>query len=32
MRVLLADSPIIASHAGLDCTYVQDAYSLRCAL
>ena len=31
MRALLADSPIIASHAGPDCTYVQDAYSLRCA-
>jgi histidine ammonia-lyase len=31
MRVLLAESPIIASHAGPDCTYVQDAYSLRCA-
>jgi histidine ammonia-lyase len=31
MRALLAGSPIIASHAGPDCTYVQDAYSLRCA-
>ena len=31
MRVLLADSPIIASHAGPDCVYVQDAYSMRCA-
>ncbi|HVX45754.1 MAG TPA: histidine ammonia-lyase [Mycobacteriales bacterium] len=31
MRALLADSPIVASHAGPDCTYVQDAYSLRCA-
>jgi len=31
MRALLADSPIIASHAGPDCTYVQDAYSMRCA-
>jgi histidine ammonia-lyase len=31
MRALLADSPVIASHAGPDCTYVQDAYSMRCA-
>lgn len=31
MRRLLADSPIMASHAGPDCPYVQDAYSLRCA-
>ncbi|MDQ2836125.1 MAG: histidine ammonia-lyase [Actinomycetota bacterium] len=31
MRALLADSPIVASHAGPDCTYVQDAYSMRCA-
>jgi histidine ammonia-lyase len=31
MRRLLADSPIIASHAGPDCVYVQDAYSMRCA-
>jgi histidine ammonia-lyase len=31
MRALLAGSPIIASHAGPDCTYVQDAYSMRCA-
>ncbi len=31
MRALLADSPIMASHAGPDCTYVQDAYSMRCA-
>ncbi|MFE7267216.1 histidine ammonia-lyase [Streptomyces sp. NPDC057592] len=30
LRSLLADSAIIASHAGPDCTYVQDAYSLRC--
>ncbi|MZD04035.1 histidine ammonia-lyase [Streptomyces sp. SID5785] len=30
LRTLLADSAIIASHAGPDCTYVQDAYSLRC--
>ncbi|WP_018682283.1 histidine ammonia-lyase [Actinokineospora enzanensis] len=27
----LADSPIVASHRGPDCTRVQDAYSLRCA-
>jgi histidine ammonia-lyase len=31
MRALLAGSPIIASHAGPDCAYVQDAYSMRCA-
>jgi histidine ammonia-lyase len=31
MRTLLAGSPIMASHAGPDCTYVQDAYSMRCA-
>ena len=31
MRALLAASPIVASHAGPDCTYVQDAYSMRCA-
>jgi histidine ammonia-lyase len=31
MRALLAGSPIIASHQGPDCTYVQDAYSMRCA-
>jgi histidine ammonia-lyase len=31
MRVLLANSPIVASHAGPDCVYVQDAYSMRCA-
>ena len=31
MRALLADSPIIASHAPPDCSYVQDAYSMRCA-
>ena len=29
MRALLADSPIMASHAGPDCVYVQDAYSMR---
>jgi histidine ammonia-lyase len=28
---LLADSPIVASHAGPEDTRVQDAYSLRCA-
>lgn len=31
MTRLLADSPIVASHATPDCTVVQDAYSLRCA-
>lgn len=31
MRVALADSEIVASHRGPDCTRVQDAYSLRCA-
>jgi histidine ammonia-lyase len=31
MRILLAGSPIVASHAGPDCVYVQDAYSMRCA-
>jgi histidine ammonia-lyase len=31
MRMLLAGSPIVASHAGPDCVYVQDAYSMRCA-
>ncbi|MEO6702956.1 MAG: histidine ammonia-lyase [Jatrophihabitantaceae bacterium] len=31
LRALLAESPIVASHAGPDCTYVQDAYSMRCA-
>jgi histidine ammonia-lyase len=31
LRALLADSPIVASHDGPDCVYVQDAYSLRCA-
>jgi len=30
LRALLADSPIVASHR-VDCTLVQDAYSLRCA-
>ncbi|MDS1268740.1 histidine ammonia-lyase [Lipingzhangella sp. LS1_29] len=31
MMALLADSPIVASHRGPECTRVQDAYSLRCA-
>ncbi|GAB2473538.1 histidine ammonia-lyase [Jatrophihabitans fulvus] len=31
LTALLAGSPIIASHAGPDCVYVQDAYSMRCA-
>jgi histidine ammonia-lyase len=31
MRRVLADSPIVASHSGPDCSLVQDAYSLRCA-
>jgi histidine ammonia-lyase len=32
LRALLAESPIVASHADPgDCTYVQDAYSMRCA-
>ncbi len=31
LRALLAGSPIIASHAGPECVYVQDAYSMRCA-
>ena len=31
MTRLLADSPIVASHRGPECTRVQDAYSLRCA-
>ena len=31
MRALLADSAIMASHRGPECTRVQDAYSLRCA-
>ena len=31
MRLMLADSPIVASHSGPDCSLVQDAYSLRCA-
>jgi histidine ammonia-lyase len=31
MLALLANSPIVASHEGPDCSYVQDAYSMRCA-
>jgi histidine ammonia-lyase len=31
LRALLADSPIMDSHRGPDCTRVQDAYSLRCS-
>ena len=31
LRVLLEGSPLVASHAGPECTSVQDAYSLRCA-
>jgi len=31
LRALLADSGVVASHRGPDCTRVQDAYSLRCA-
>jgi len=31
LRALLADSPLVASHKGPECTRVQDAYSLRCA-
>lgn len=31
MRRVIADSPIVASHAGPEDTRVQDAYSLRCA-
>ncbi|MET8575983.1 histidine ammonia-lyase [Streptomyces sp. NPDC005012] len=30
LRSLLAGSAIVASHAGPECVYVQDAYSLRC--
>ncbi|MDR6098469.1 histidine ammonia-lyase [Microbacterium sp. SORGH_AS_0454] len=30
LRAFLADSPIVASHRGPECTRVQDAYSLRC--
>jgi histidine ammonia-lyase len=31
LRALLADSAVVESHRGPDCTRVQDAYSLRCA-
>jgi histidine ammonia-lyase len=31
LRMLLADSGVMASHRGPGCTRVQDAYSLRCA-
>ncbi len=31
LRALLADSGIMASHRGPECTRVQDAYSLRCS-
>jgi histidine ammonia-lyase len=31
MRRVIADSPMVASHAGPEDTRVQDAYSLRCA-
>ncbi|MBB5155215.1 histidine ammonia-lyase [Saccharopolyspora phatthalungensis] len=31
MSALLANSPIVESHRGPECTRVQDAYSLRCA-
>lgn len=31
MTAILADSGIVFSHKGDDCTYVQDAYSLRCS-
>ncbi|RDH80572.1 histidine ammonia-lyase [Mycolicibacterium moriokaense] len=31
IRSVLADSAIVASHRGDDCTRVQDAYSLRCS-
>jgi len=31
LRALLGDSPLVKSHAGPECTTVQDAYSLRCA-
>ncbi|MGW0813099.1 histidine ammonia-lyase [Streptomyces viridiviolaceus] len=31
LRSLLADSAIVASHKGPECTRVQDAYSLRCS-
>jgi histidine ammonia-lyase len=31
MHAAMADSEIVASHRGPDCTRVQDAYSMRCA-
>jgi histidine ammonia-lyase len=31
LRALLADSAVMASHRGPECTRVQDAYSLRCS-
>lgn len=31
LRALLDGSPLVASHAGPECTSVQDAYSLRCS-
>ncbi|NDZ82523.1 histidine ammonia-lyase, partial [Streptomyces sp. SID10853] len=31
LRALMADSGIVASHRGPECTRVQDAYSLRCS-
>lgn len=31
LRRILADSGVVASHRGPDCTRVQDAYSLRCS-
>jgi histidine ammonia-lyase len=31
LRRVLADSGVVASHRGPDCTRVQDAYSLRCS-
>jgi histidine ammonia-lyase len=31
LRALLSGSAIVASHAGPECTTVQDAYSLRCS-
>jgi histidine ammonia-lyase len=31
LRVMLADSGVVASHRGPDCNRVQDAYSLRCS-
>jgi histidine ammonia-lyase len=31
LRLMLAGSPVMASHRGPGCTRVQDAYSLRCA-